>query len=425
MIVILGAGISGISAGYHLNLKGRKAVIYEKNNSWGGLCDNFNVGKFKFDNAIHLSFTDNIYVKNLFSKSTSFFTYKPKIASYYKGIWLKHPAQNNLFPLPIEEKVKIIKSFINRGKNTKKTIKDYEGWLRYQYGDYFAENFPMKYSKKYWTIDSKKLTICWIKNRMYKPTIDEVLKGSMTGNTPNSYYANRMRYPKKGGYKSFLSFMAKKCDIKLNKKTTLIDIKKKKVFFEDGSQTSYSHLISSIPLPELVNIIKNVPNEIIKAAQNLSWTSMALVSLGFNRPNVPKNLWFYIYDEDFLPSRAYSPSVKSPYNVPNGCSSLQFEIYFSKHKKMDMTKEDLINHVIKKSVEIGLFKEEDVIIQDCKIIDYANVIFDHDFKKNREKIHKYLDSVRISYMGRFGEWDYLWSDQSLLSGKRIAENLIS
>jgi len=33
MIIILGAGISGISAGYHLNLNGRKAVIYEKNDS--------------------------------------------------------------------------------------------------------------------------------------------------------------------------------------------------------------------------------------------------------------------------------------------------------------------------------------------------------------------------------------------------------
>ena len=117
MIIILGAGISGISAGYHLNLNGRKAVIYEKNDSWGGLCDNFNVGKFKFDNAIHLSFTDNKDVKDLFSKSTNFFTYKPDVTSYYKGTWLKHPSQNNLFPLPIEEKIKIIKSFINRKKN--------------------------------------------------------------------------------------------------------------------------------------------------------------------------------------------------------------------------------------------------------------------------------------------------------------------
>jgi len=282
----------------------------------------------------------------------------------------------------------------------------------------------MKYSKKYWTIDSKKLTICWIKNRMYKPIIDEVLKGAMTSNTPNSYYANEMRYPKKGGYKSFLNFMAKKCDIRLNKKTILIDTKKKKVFFEDGSSTSYSHLISSIPLPELVTMIKNVPNNIIKASQNLSWTSMALVSLGLNKPNIPKSLWFYIYDENFLASRAYSPSMKSKDNVPKGCSSLQFEFYFSKYKKINITKKRLINHVIKKSIEIGLFKKEDIIIQDCKIVDYANVIFDHNFKKNKQKIHKYLDSIGISYIGRFGEWDYLWSDQSLISGKKIAENLV-
>jgi len=420
MIVIIGAGIAGISAAYHLNLKGKKSIIFEKDNSWGGLCNNFEIKGFTFDKAVHLSFTKDKYVKSLFAKSTDFFTYNPDPTNYYKGVWLKHPAQNNIYPLEVEEKIKIIKDFINRKKVNKNT-EDYENWLRCQYGNYFAENFPMRYTRKYWTLEAKNLSTSWIKNRMYKPTIGELLKGAMTNNTPNTYYANKMRYPKKGGYKSFLNFMAKKCDIRLNKKATLIDIKKKKVFFEDGSSTSYSHLISSIPLPELVGIIKNVPNEIIKAAQNLSWTSIALVSLGFNRPNIPKNLWFYIYDEDFLPSRAYSPSVKSPYNVPKECSSLQFEIYFSKHKKMNMTKEDLINHVVKKSVEIGLFKKEDIMVQDCKIVDYANIIFDHDFKKNREKIHKYLDSIGISYIGRFGEWDYLWSDQSLLSGKSITK----
>jgi hypothetical protein len=31
----------------------------------------------------------------------------------------------------------------------------------------------------------------------------------------------------------------------------------------------------------------------------------------------------------------------------------------------------------------------------------------------------------IKYIGRFGEWDYLWSDQSLLSGKKVADQFSS
>lgn len=41
MIVILGAGVSGISASYHLNQKNIQNIIFEKDDDWGGLCGNF------------------------------------------------------------------------------------------------------------------------------------------------------------------------------------------------------------------------------------------------------------------------------------------------------------------------------------------------------------------------------------------------
>jgi hypothetical protein len=34
----------------------------------------------------------------------------------------------------------------------------------------------------------------------------------------------------------------------------------------------------------------------------------------------------------------------------------------------------------------------------------------------RKVVRDYLSSVGIETIGRFGEWDYLWSDQSLMSG---------
>jgi len=222
MIAILGAGISGISAGYHLALQGKEVIIFEQNDSWGGLCDNFKIGDFRFDNAVHLSFTKNKYVKDLFSRSCDFYTHKPISSSYYKGYWLNYPTQNNLYPLDSSEKIEVIKSFISRKKNEMQD-ENYEQWLRCQYGDYFAENFPIVYTRKYWTVEAKELTTSWIGNRMYKPTLEEVLMGAMSENTPNTYYADEMRYPKFGGYKSFLKYMTEKCDIRLNKKVALID----------------------------------------------------------------------------------------------------------------------------------------------------------------------------------------------------------
>ena len=48
--VILGGGISGIAANYFLGKE--NATIYEQKGSWGGLCDSFSIGNFKFDTGI-------------------------------------------------------------------------------------------------------------------------------------------------------------------------------------------------------------------------------------------------------------------------------------------------------------------------------------------------------------------------------------
>ena len=109
MVAILGAGIAGIAAGYHLSQRGIEHTIFEKNSSWGGLCDNFSIGEgFLFDKFVHLSFTKSEVVKNLFQNNTAFYSHKPESSNYYKNLWLKHPVQNNLASLSIDEKIRII-----------------------------------------------------------------------------------------------------------------------------------------------------------------------------------------------------------------------------------------------------------------------------------------------------------------------------
>jgi len=38
-------------------------------------------------------------------------------------------------------------------------------------------------------------------------------------------------------------------------------------------------------------------------------------------------------------------------------------------------------------------------------------------------VHDYLKSHNIIPFGRYGQWSYLWSDEAILSGKRVAEKL--
>jgi len=423
MIAILGGGISGISAGYHLNVKNIENTIFEKNNTWGGLCDNFTLdGQYVFDNFVHLSFAKDENVKELFAKSTDYIKHKPLSTNFYKGVWLKHPAQNNLANLSVDEKVKIISDFINKPAFSE--FKNYKEWLQAQFGNYFSENFSEVYTKKYWTVSADQLTTDWLGNRFSIPQLDNLLKGAFVEQEENFYYTQEMRYPQNGGYKSFLTYMAANSNIETNKEVNLVDITNRRIDFTDGTFCNYEKLISSLPLPELIQRIKDVPNEVTEACQKLLCTSGQLVSIGLNCEIPDDNIWFYIYDEDILPSRAYYPSKKSPNNAPEGKSSIQFETYFSKYNPPKLKGGAMIEHIIEKAEKMKLFSKNEVSVSNYKEQKYANVVFDLDRSKNVEIVHSYLKSKDIKAIGRFGEWDYLWSDQSLLSGKKSTENEI-
>ena len=418
---ILGSGIAGVSAGYHLKQKGEDVIIYEKLSDWGGLCANFTIDGFRFDKFVHFSFATDEYIKNMFETSSPLYSHPSISYNYYKGYWLKHPAQNNLAPLPNEEKEKIIEGFKNRIEKPFEEIKDYEEWLRVQYGDYFAENFPFKYTRKYWGVEPEELETKWVGKRMYSPSLEEVIKGSKETQEKNFYYTNFMRYPKKGGFRSILNTTRECLDIRFNKEVVKIDTKNKTLLFKDGKTEKYEKLISSLPLPEIVKMLDDVPSEVQNAAKNLRHTSGYMVSLGFNKPDIPKYLWFYIYDEDILASRVYSPSLKSPDNAPKGCSSLQAEIFFENGDKIP-DKEEVLKNTLAKLYEMKICEQKNIVVKDIRFEKYANVIFDKDIYKNRETVIDYLKSKGIESIGRFGKWEYMWTHQAYEDGRKVAEN---
>lgn len=416
--VILGAGIAGISAAYHLKQKGENSVIFEKDNDWGGLCGFFEIDGFRFDRFVHFTFAKDEKIAELFAKSSPLYAHPPVSYNYWRGCWLKHPAQNNLAPLPIEEKVKIIDSFVNRPRKDVAEISDYAEWLRVQYGDYFAENFPFAYTRKYWGVEAKQLETKWVGNRLHVSPLPEVLRGAFAEQQENFYYTKFMNYPKKGGFRSIMNECRKGLDIRLNKKAVRIDTAAKQVEFADGTVENYDNLISSLPLPEIIKMISDVPENVQNAAKQLRWTCGYQVSLGFNRPDVAKYLWFYIYDEDVPPARVYSPNLKSPDNAPEGCSSLQAEIFFANGAKV-VDKNIILQKTVEKLKEICQFNDSDVVVKDIRFEPYANIIFTPEIYESRKVVREWLQARGIKTIGRFGEWDYLWSHQAFESGMKV------
>lgn len=408
--LILGAGIAGLGASLKARENNQEAVIFEARKSAGGLLDNFEIEGFLFDNAVHLSFANETEVRNIFDK-TEYYTHPAESLNFESGLWLKHPVQNNLYPLPATEKVDLIKSFLKRPEFAEQ---DYESWLRHQYGNKISERYPLRYTQKYWATPASELSTTWIGNRMRRAELDEILLGAFTEETPNTYYTKEMRYPKKGGFRSFIQPLIDESIIEYNHEAKNLSLEKRVVTFTNGEKVKYNNLVSSLPLPVLVSINERVPNVIKQASESLVATSIDLISVAFNKPII-KDLWFYIYDEDILASRAYSPSVKSLDNVPDGCSSLQFEVY-SHGTKSNYDEHELIDNVIYALKKMNIATEKDIVFTHHKHLKYGNVIFKIGMEQKRDMIREYYKDNGVKTIGRFGEWDYLWSNQSFLSG---------
>lgn len=419
--IILGAGISGLGAAYSLRQKGETPLVLEKDETYGGLCGCFTIDGFTFDRFVHLSFAKDERVLNIFNTSAKrIITHIPNPYNIYNRKWIKHPAQNNLYPLSAEEKSLIIKDFLSRPNNVETDkIDNYEQWLRIQFGNYFAEHFPMKYTKKYWMCEAKELETRWVGQRIYQPSVEEVIKGSQTADTPVTYYAKEMRYPASGGYRQFFSLLAEGTDIRYGQEVTNIDTTKKTVKTSDNTTYHFTRLISTLPLNLYPSLMPGMPEDIKTAARMLKATSGYHVSIALKTKDIPPYLWWYIYDEDILAARVYSPSLKSPNNAPEGCSSLQMEVYCAENA---FTEQELKERTVGKLIEMGIIKEEDILFTHIGFEAYANVIFDKNIYVCREKVRTYLISQGIEPIGRFGEWGYLWSDQSLLSGLNVDNN---
>lgn len=422
-ILVLGGGPAGLSAVYTLKNAGVDVQVYDKNDIPGGLCRSFTIQGFTFDTFAHVNFCRDEYVLSMLERRTKCITHLPEAYNYSKGIWVRNPVQNNLYPLDTDEKINIIKGFISREHFTAPA--NYKEWLISQYGTYFTENYPAKYTRKYWTVEPEYLEPKWVEGRMYAPSIDEVLRGAFETDTPNVHYSKQTSYPENGGFGSFLRPFECGC---FNGSSELIglEINERIAHFKNGNDVKFERVISTIPLDILTDCITDiiVPDDVKSAASQLDFTSGVMVSIALRTQHKSPSLWFYIYDEDIPPARVYCPDIKSPNNVPNGCSAMQAEIYFSKHKPLNSSLEEIRDRTVECMIKMGLFDREDILFTDVRTEKYANIMFSASIYTAREKIKAFLNSCGIYCAGRFGEWDYLWLGQSILSGKRAAEAVI-
>jgi len=429
-VVILGSGMGGFGAAYKLHQEGVTPTMYDKNGYHGGHTASFRHDTgFIFDLGPHISFTKDTRIQDLFADSVDqmYETMQVNLNNYWRGYWPQHPVQQHLHGLPQDVIVKVINDFVEEQQKPDGPINNYADWLLASFGRTFAELFPMQYTRKYHLTTAENMSTDWLGPRIYRPSLEEVLRGALSASTPTVHYITHFRYPTQGGFISYLKKFVPLGNLRLNHELISIDPRAHELRFSNGTVGNYDTLVSSVPLPDLVRMIQGTPQYVLDAAARLACSTCVLVNVGVDREDLSNHHLTYIYDEDICFTRLSFPHMFSPNNAPAGTGSIQAEVYFSdKYKPLTGKAEDWIEPVIKDLRRIGLLRDTDrVVHRDARLLRYANIIFDLERAEALKTVHAYLDDLGIAYCGRYGDWGYLWTDESFKSGEKAAERAIA
>jgi len=412
-IIVLGSGMAGFGAAYRLHAEGITPVIYDKNNYHGGHTASFRYDSgFLFDVGPHISYTKDPRIQDLFADSVhqQYQTLQVSLNNYWRGHWPKHPVQLHLHGLPEDVVVKIIAD-----------------WLLTSFGRTFAELFPLQYTRKYHTTTADNMTTDWLGPRIYRPSLEEVLRGALSSSSPTVHYITHFRYPSEGGFVSYLNKFVPMGNLNLNHELVSVDPRARQLRFSNGHEAHYDALISSVPLPDLIRMIDGAPRDVIDAVGRLACSICVVVNVGVNREDLSRAHVTYFYDEDICFARLGFPHMLAASNASPGTGSIQAEIYFSeKYKPFTGSPDDWIEPVLRDLRRCGYLREDDrLLCTRAMLLPYANIIFDLDRAAALKTVHGYLDDLGIAYCGRYGDWGYLWTDESFKSGELAAERAIS
>ncbi len=421
--VILGAGITGLNTAYNLK---KDFFLAEKTNKVGGLAKSIEKKGYLFDYAEHFLRIPSKKIDSLIRKLMRENIFSQELISgiYFKEKYINYPFQENIRDLPLSELKKCTKSMILNyfsRDQSKKEFSNFEEFIYYQYGEYIAEEFMIPYNEKIWSMKTKEMGTSWFAAAKIVSTIDlnkliDIIF-PLSGETLKNRYIRW--YPVKGGSQELAnSYIPYLNHLALNHNAIEIDIDRKEVIFENGHSETYEKLISTIPLPELINISTNIPKNIKKLSSKLKFNSVYCLNLCINRENDHKYHWIYFPQKNIPFSRLFFSSNFSKNNAPRGKSSCSALVTYLPESNFDIT--EFENKSLQSLIKLGFLKNESDIIDKIPLkIKYGFPLPTIGLSKQVRIIKNFLNEYKIFSIGRYGEWKYSGIEHAIEDGENI------
>lgn len=438
-IVIIGAGPTGLGAGYRLKELGYKNfTIYERSSFLGGLASSHvdDMG-FTWDIGGHVMFSHYEYYDQVFDKLMGDDYQLNMRESWVRMFdrWVPYPFQNNIRYLPEAVTYECIAGLIDAqyGRNPKEA-RNFDEFIDAVFGEGIAKYFMKPYNYKVWAHPAALMNKEWIGERVAIIDVKKAIKNVLLaeddfGWGPN----NQFKFPLRGGTGEFYRRFGPVLDdhIRLGKLMSGIDVKARQITFEDGEIAPYDILLSSIPLDVLcTRLLHNqIDAAVEEAAASLRHSGGCMVGVGFKQPCPSTKSWMYFPEENCPFYRVTYLSNYSPYMTPDNANyySLLCETSYSKYRPID--KKTIIEQTITGLVASGMISEhdrKDIVTTWLYDAEYSYPIPTVDRDEILALAIPYLEGLGIYSRGRFGMWKYevANTDHSLMQGVELIDSLL-
>ncbi|MDP2996458.1 MAG: FAD-dependent oxidoreductase [Bryobacterales bacterium] len=429
-VVIVGLGLSGLGCALELVRRRIPFAAYEKENAPGGLARTDAAGGFRFDYGPHI-------LLELPGESDAWFSGLPGLdllrCTGASGVALgarlesviPAPFQQNLNWLPLHVRARILFDAVARIGRKEKPPGAYSEYALARCGRGIYDLFLRGYDSKRLRFPLDQMPADWT-NRIEKPWLRSLMLPRSGARLPGAgKREGRFFYPRSGGIEALPRAMANllpEGSLRYGSKLMEIDPRLKLLAFTNGTVTPYEHLVLSLPLPEIVALLKQSPPEVRGAAENLLYTSIYVLNAGIDGPVPP---WFLLRIPDSaLPFYRLSfPSHYSPDSAPEGKAIVVGEI--SHHPiRHFLSPGDARRQFDQGLRRMGILQPgQRILVETIRDIQYGHVLYNHATRASIRLILEYLRAGSIFTCGKYGQWRDMLIPKSILTGLAAAREI--
>ena len=425
-VVIVGAGLTGLSAAHHI--RDRPVLLVEREHRVGGKARSHRQRGFTFDvtgHWLHLRHAaTQVLLDELFAPG-DLVEIERRTGVYTHGVMVPYPFQANLHGLPREVVQECLVGFVrareDAGRADAPRPRTFQDYAVARFGAGIARHFFVPYNRKLWGVHPDQLTSEWVSRYVPEPDIEQVVAGALGTPQHGLGYNVRFLYPKSGGIdglpRAFERALRTRSDVSFELGTSLesIDLQRRVVKLADSAPRTFGALVSTLPLPELVAKIVGAPAEVREAAAALRSVSWRYLDIATSTPAPIDEHWVYVPDPalPFFRVGIYSNALAAM--APPGCSALYVELA-DRDGPLDLPE------ILAGLSRMGAIRHaDDVLFVEEHTVPHAYVLFDDAWEESTRIIFSWLDGHGIvRSCGRYGGWIYNSMEDCMLQGMEAA-----